>query len=306
MKKFLLQSTLFSIASIIPIYFVLSKANGYTDPYYLRFTTPQQKSLILGTSRSAQAIRPDVLNKILSRKDLYNFSFTVASSSYGPVYFNTIKKKLLNTSHDGIFIVAVDPWSISNMCNPPDEISKFPENNMALGKTYFMNLNPNIQYLLDNYDKSFFNLLSSKKGDLYLHEDGWLEITMNLDSLTREKRLIAKVKEYKEEHLKKYKYSSVRMFYLKETIKYLKEHGKVFIVRLPIHPKMQEIEDVLMNDFNEKMQNVSTELNVNYLDMTNENEQYEYSDGTHIYKPASEKVSKKIGEWILNNKSNNS
>lgn len=304
MKNFLLQTLIFLIASAIPIYFVLNCAGGNTDPYYLRFTTPRKNSLIIGTSRSAQAIRPDILNKLLARNDLFNFSFTVSSSSYGPIYYENIKKKLVKNSHNGIFILEVNPWNISNKSDNPNEIEKFPENEMALGKTYFTNLNPNVQYLFDNYNRSFFNLLSKKKGNLFLHEDGWDELIVELDSLTRTKRTVIKIREYKEINLKKYKFSTVRMFYLKEIIKYLKEHGEVYLVRLPIHPKMQEVEDLLMNDFNKKIKSISSEFNIHYLDMTNKNNEYEYSDGTHIYKSSTEEVSKEISAWILSLKKN--
>ncbi len=55
MKKFLLQIGAFivlplSVLVLTTIYY----ADGFIDPFYKRFTSPQQENLIIGTSRAAR------------------------------------------------------------------------------------------------------------------------------------------------------------------------------------------------------------------------------------------------------------
>ena len=104
-------------------------ADGTTDDYYLKFSSPKQSSLILGTSRAKQGIIPSVLSSSIENVDyqMFNFSFTLKSSPFGLVYYNAIKQKIDLESKDGCFIVTVDPWSISEkICDlnkSPDSLS---------------------------------------------------------------------------------------------------------------------------------------------------------------------------------------
>ena len=44
--------------------------------FYLRFTSPKHNSLIIGTSRSAQGIHPNIIDSILNLEDInsiYNY-----------------------------------------------------------------------------------------------------------------------------------------------------------------------------------------------------------------------------------------
>ena len=101
-------------------------------PFYVRFTSPTQHNLIIGTSRAAQGIQPTVLNEIIPNKSFFNYAFTAAQSPFGPVYLKSIQKKIDTTTKNGIFIVTVDPWSISSKSKDPNDSSKFRENNLAL------------------------------------------------------------------------------------------------------------------------------------------------------------------------------
>jgi len=88
-----------------------------------------------------------------------------------------------------------------------------------------------------------------------------------------------------------------RLDYLKKTIELLKLHGKVYMVRLPIHPKMFEIELKLLPEFNKIISPIAKMTN-GYLDMSNENNCFQYTDGNHLYKKSGQLVSKEIAEWI--------
>lgn len=298
MKGFLLKLSLFVAVVIILFVWIFSRANGYTDAYYLRFTTPPQSNLILGTSRGAQAIQPAVLKDSLG-KDFFNYCFTLTNSPYGPVYLNSIKKKLKSESTNSIFILAVDPWSISSITVDPNDITHFRENDRFLDNTYLVNTKPNYEYLIKNAGRNEYKQLifGSHDTSTFLHQDGWLEISVPMDSVSKNKRLEKKLTEYRNGPLKQYKYSSVRFSLLRETILYLSKKGHVYLVRLPIHPKFLEIENELMPDFNEKIQTLIPISN-GYLDMTVYNNQFEYVDGNHIYKTSGEQVTKDISSWI--------
>ena len=74
-------------------YAVFSLADGSTDAFYVKFTTPKQKALIIGSSRAAQGLQPAVINLVLENTHIYNYAFSRVHTPYGPAYFNSIKKK---------------------------------------------------------------------------------------------------------------------------------------------------------------------------------------------------------------------
>lgn len=309
MNKFLIKTILFVLLLLITILFVFSRADGYTDPFYLRFTTPQQSSLILGTSRAAQGIQPQTLNKFLKRNDIFNYSFTIAHSPYGPAYLNSIKKKLNHDTKNGIFILTIDPWSISSQGENPNDTCNFREQNLVIGKLRWVNMNPNIPYLMkyynEPYKKLIFNPITSINTNnnvwtdiMYLHRNGWLEITIQMDSASVSERIKGKIKAYKEQILPLNKYSSKRLKYFIKTIDFLKDHGEVYIVRLPIHPQMMQLDDSLIPEFDEIMTKISSDKNVPYLNLTNKNETFRYTDGNHLYKDSGAIVTKLISDWI--------
>lgn len=295
MKKFVFKTGLYLILLSLFIFFVFKQADGYLDPFYLRFTSERQSSLILGTSRAAQGIIPSVLNENLGRDDIYNFSFTNIHSPYGATYFNSILKKLDSHSEAGIFIVAVDPWSISSNNNDPNNESKFRENTRFLAHMEYVNLNPNIPYLLNHYNDQFINIFD-KKYYTNLHNDGWLEVNIKIDSISNEKNIENKILDYKEK-LNFFNFSEVRKKYLLKTIEMLKQHGEVYLVRLPIHPDMMTMDSTLIPDFEHKIQDVIGESD-GYFDMTPFNSDFIYTDGNHLYKESGKLVSEKIAKWI--------
>jgi hypothetical protein len=298
MKIFLIRAALF-LALIFTMFFIIFLSiNKNIDPFYLRFTTPKQTSLVLGTSRAAQGIQPEVLNKTLGRNDIFNYSFTIDISPFGPNYFNIIEKKIDTTKRDGIFIVTIDPWSISSRLDELNDIKKFRELSLQ-GHIDYVNMNPNIFYLLLKYEGPFFNLLFKKNSYSYLHNDGWLEINVPMDSSSLEYRLNDKIKTYREKNLLNYKYSEIRLEYAIKTIDYLKKYGEVYLIRLPIYPLMLDVENQFMPDFDSKVARIKSEANVDYYDMTDLNSKLIFVDGNHLYKASGEIVSATIGKYIL-------
>lgn len=296
MRKFLIQITVLTILVIVSFALVLSRANGYTDPFYRRFTSPKQNNLIIGTSRTAQGLQPEVFKNILNR-NFFNYSFTIAHSPFGSTYLESIKKKLNTQETKGIYIISIDPWSISSMTAFPNDSLHFRELELCLGNTTNVNSNPNFTYLLHNLKGRYNELLFQKKSGLYLHDDGWLEVTVNMDSITVNKRIADRVEMYRTNNLPYYHFSSLRLDYLKNTIEFLNHHGEVYLVRLPIHPDMMAIDNQLMPDFDNKIQNI-VPLTKGYYDMTKLNNDFSYTDGNHLYKESGVIVTRMIAQWI--------
>lgn len=282
MKKFLIKSILFLLIFLIISIWIIGYIFNNGDAFYKRFTTPRQTSLILGTSRAAQGLRPSLLNKFLGRNDIFNFSFTIEDSPFGPTYLESIKQKLNPNTKNGIFIIAVDPWSLSSPGRNPNDTNAFPEKNKVLTTVSNVNLNPNLEYIYRNFSELIFKFRQSFS--VHLHEDGWLEVTVPMDSATVLERISKKIEEYKTQYLPFYHFSEKRMEYLRKTIRFLKKHGDVFLVRLPVHPEMYELDSILVPDFDGKMENLAYSEEVDFFSWMCYNRIYEYTDGNHIYK----------------------
>lgn len=298
MKKFLIEVAIFLVLVLGSFFIVFIQADGSSDPFYIRFTTRKQHALILGTSRAAQGIQPAVLDKILPGNNFFNFSFTLISSPYGPVYLNSIKKKLDQETTNGIFILSVDPWSISSKSGYPNDSTRFKERRQILSLSPWVNLYPNIPYLVNFYGEPFYTLIWKEKTSMFLHNDGWLEVTIRMDSSAIRKNIDRKIYIYKKNNLPNFKYSEVRYEYLIKTIAFLKQHGDVYMVRLPVHPKMMEIDNQLVPDFSEKMNLISKTTGTPYLDLTGLNDSLTYTDGNHLYKESGKIITRRIGNWI--------
>lgn len=294
MKKFIYKLLIFSLIPLISLIGVCFLVDGSTDPFYLRFTTPKQQNLILGTSRAAQGLHPKVFRDIMG-VNIYNYAFTIAHSPYGKVYLESIKEKH-NKKENGIFILTVDPWSISNWNNSANDLSKFRENDLFLKTMNYVAIYPNFEYIYENF--SNLEEIFDYSRTTYLHENGWLEIkNIPMDSLSLKKRINSKVKVYKYEHLPKTNYSNIRFEFLMKTICYLSGYGEVYLVRLPIHPDMMVVENALMPKFDSVIGN-AIEISDGYLDLTKLNSSFRYTDGNHLHKTSGKKISKIIANWI--------
>lgn len=314
MKFFILKTILFLLFPGIVLIAAFFVADGVTDEFYMRFTTPRQKSMVVGTSRAAQGIQPYVIDSVFNagnhKLNLFNYSFTVAHSPYGPAYYKSIRKKLDESSLTGKFIVAVDPWSISSKAQNPNDSSIFPENNLSVGKTKCIDCYPNFEYLTNSYSKPLLMVFVDKllvalkmegKESLLLHKDGWLEVTVSMDSMEVRKRIEKKVSDYEKNELPYYHFSSLRYEYLKKTIDLFQKHGDVYLVRLPVSKRMKDLDDRMLPEFDSVISSLAKSRNIPYLNFCLSSEDYKYTDGNHLYKESGYVLSKKIGELMLNN-----
>jgi len=256
--------------------------------------------MIIGTSRAAQGLQPEVFQPILS-EDIYNYAFTVSHSPFGEVYYNSIKRKH-NKQTGGLFIVTIDPWSISSSCMPVNAQNEFREKGKFVDKTTVVDLNPNIFYLLNSFSGNYLDVLIGKKSHVFLHNDGWLEVKgIPMDSASMAQRRKKKLAAYRNNKLPNYNFSSTRLDYLIKTVTYLKQYGDVYLVRLPVHESMLSIENELMPRFDDKISK-AIQLADGYLDMTPNNMNYIFTDGNHLHKSSGVHASKAIANWILRRK----
>lgn len=299
-NKFLKRVVVFSIIVLLTLCAYIYSFNiGSLDFYYKRISSPKQTSLILGNSRAAQGLVPDELNKILNLKDnpLYNFSFTANYSPYGEVYYNAIISKLKDETHNGVFILSVDPGSISASEDNPNDESEFVDNNSFLNHINCFSCNPNLDYIIYGhetfYKKVFLNMI---RGRGYLHDDGWLEMKLKNDSISRSSRLKSKLSN--KNYASNYTPSEVRLEYLKKTIDVLKEKGDVYMVRLPMHKDILERQENALPQFEQMMNDISTEKNIPYFSFINDSHHYLYSDGSHLTPESARKISIDIANKI--------
>jgi hypothetical protein len=68
-------------------------------------------------------------------------------------------------------------------------------------------------------------------------------------------------------------------------------------VRLPVHPSLYEIELELLPDLHSVIANLIP-LADGYLDMTDQNSEYQYTDGNHLHKASGKVVSQRVATWI--------
>lgn len=300
MKKFLFRISFYIIGALLLFGVLGWYADGNTDDNYRHFAVKKPQNIILGDSRGAQAVVPNLLHKKLE-KDFDNFSLNVMQSPYGEIYYKALQRKLDPDTQNGLFIITVDPWNLSlgkNVKNSRD----FPEEHSPLKNMNFYDLSPNYEYLLRNYTRSWFKLYTEReekgKSNTYLHKNGWMEVTVNMQKDSVAKREIEKVKFYKD-LVQTQNISQIRLNALEDIITFLKSKGSVYLVRIPASGKIMEIENSYSPDFSEKMKQISTKHKVRFFDFTSKYNDYMYTDGNHMYKESGKVFTSQIADSIL-------
>jgi hypothetical protein len=294
MKKFIFHIVILFIAVSTSILIIFSFADGHADAFYLKFTSSKKTNLILGTSKAAQGIQPDILISICD-DEFYNYAFAINSSPYGKVYLNSIKNKLYTSDTTQTFVLCVDTWSISAITINPNDTLNFRENNSYLSGISNPNQKVNYQYLTNYFDESYYKILR-RKSTAFLHDNGWLEVDLKEDSVSIARRTASTIKGYRD-NIEEYNFSPVRYSYLLKTIEYLDKYGKVYLVRLPVHPDLMSVENEIVQNFNAEIQSAINKSE-GYFDMSLYNSNFEYTDGVHLNKESGKEVSILIANWI--------
>ncbi|WP_280695038.1 hypothetical protein [Chryseobacterium sp. H1D6B] len=303
MKKFLFKIAFYVLGAALLFAFLGSYADGNTDDNYMHFAVEKPENIILGDSRGSQAVQPRFLENKLHRK-FDNFALNVVQSPYGPIYLKALKRKIKPDTKDGIFILTVDPWNLSlnkYVKKPKD----FPEEHSPLKNMYFYNLSPNYEYLLKNYGRSWFKIYSEReaagRSNTYLHKDGWMEVTVTMQKDSLAKRDIEKLNFYKN-LAKTQNLSQTRLNSLEDIIKFLKDKGKVYLVRIPASKDITALEKSYAPDFDEKMKQLSKKHQIPFFDFSPKFNEYIYTDGNHMYKESGKVFTAQIADSILMNR----
>ena len=296
-SKLLLRLLLLAVAGLLGAMLLAPVVlKGGVDAFYGRFTTPPAGSLVLGTSRAAQGIRPAVLTARLGGQfegPLLNYAFTLTHSPYGPAYLRSIQRKLRPETKNGLFIVAVDPWSLS-LTGPE---GAFPEDNSFIGQLHQVSQNPNLAYLARFQTKPLYRLLLDyATATERLHPDGWLEVRIGTDSAQVRARTARKLHDYRQlaasQHL-----STGRLLALRQTIEFLKQHGRVVLVRLPVGPSLLQLEQIYQPGFDQLMRRMAADYAVLYLDYSAQ--PYATTDGNHLQREASAIFSQRLAADLI-------
>lgn len=249
--------------------------------------------LIIGSSKAARGIHPDVFRNHLD-KDLYNFAFNLGVSQYGPVYTSAIKRKL-QTTGESIFILEVDPWNIVSTATDPNDSDLFREHESFLAGLSDLNAKPNYNYLLNYFEGSFYQLLKPDSRAELL-DNGRYKVGLNQSENEINRRSASAIRSY-ERYMIHCKLSDTRLKALEDLVEYLKAKGDVYLVRLPVHPDLMKLEDSLMPDFDRLISTVVSRSN-GYLDMSEQNDEYTYTDGIHLDEESGKEASEGIAKWI--------
>ncbi|AOW21717.1 hypothetical protein [Urechidicola croceus] len=298
------------LGSLIILMYVGAAYNlsqNFVDSYYHKFTY-KSGSLIIGLSRGIYGVTPEVIEEEFNQeinKPVLNFAFDRVQSPYGDILLKAIKHKIDTTSSNGLFILSVSPASffISNKINE-ENVKKIDEDKYLDRMTKF-NMNPNFEYIRKCYDGSLYRgFIGSPENIRKSHTNGWIEFKEGFGSY---KVSETQIKGWKEENFLGYLKvgenqikSEYRISKFEQTITYLKKHGKVVLVRLPLDKDFVDLENNFWKNFDNEMATISENQNVPYLNYTTASNTYETFDGSHLFGYSAKLFTKKLCDDIKN------
>jgi hypothetical protein len=302
LKRFLLHISIWGALLAVTFGGVIAyNAGPRTDFFYNRFTEPKADNLILGSSRAAQGINPSEFGEESSER-FFNYSFTNFNSPYGQCYFAAAKKKFTEKK-GAITILEVNAFTLSNyLRNMEGDEEVFEECETAPSNMWSVDANPNFEYIIRNYSGDLRTLTGIKPRpySIYLHDNGWLEVEMLLDTAYFRENTEEKVKHYNE-LVPKIKPSTERWKALEETVSYFKKYGEVYLVRVPVSPEMEEIEKNYYPSFNSEVVAFAKDNSVKFLNYFHLNDSLYFTDGNHLHRESARTFSKILGadlKWL--------
>lgn len=276
-------------------------ADEESDPLYVKIASKPAGSMIIGSSRAAQGLVPSILDSLLEipyKKPFFNFAFSHVHSRYGPVYLRAIQKKLSPETGEGLFLLVVDPAVIAANRFYPEDTTLFPERSTFVNTLRHFDTRPNFSFLFDQYPNAWGSLLLNHFiNPVKARDNGWIEVLIPDDAASRQMRLGMKLTEYQQ----KYRintYSRTRFLYLAKTIEFLQQHGKVMLVRMPVHPQLYALEEKNSDSFEEAIQSLCRKYTLPYLDYSPFRDQYQYTDGSHLTRKSARIFSRRLARDI--------
>jgi hypothetical protein len=281
MKRFFLRAFFFLIVvtlSAAPFIWKISK--HFNDRFYNKFRD-KANSMIIGGSRALFGINPDSLNRSgWMKAPVLNFSFTVATSPYGETYYDAIVKKIQEDDTGGVFILDVNPITIS----ASKKNSSLPEDQLILSRLKVFNMDPNLDYILENGGHPLYQFLFDRSAALpdgeIPHTSGWLEGITKTDSIHFEARTEKGITAYRKV-FGETGVSDFRLAWLRKIVDELSAHGRVYLVRLPVSLRMRSLEQEYYPDFSDRMHQLIAGTKAKYFDFS-ERTGYVFNDIHHL------------------------
>lgn len=300
----------FSILPLLVVAVAIYCLARNTDDFYKRFTSPRQNSFILGSSRAAlmdPAVMDDIVHQKFPNTAIYNYAFTWAHSPYGPKYLESIEKKLEPKTKDGVFIVTVEPTALMVDKKKPDSPEFYVENDKSVAKTSMVAVNPNIEYLFESYEPSITNefnkeIIPPKNGfgiPSILDNGRYYAKIIKKVSSDKQKMFNQKNMRIFQERIDGLKVSENRILYLEKTIDFLKQHGKVIVIRMPVNQEPYSMENKAFPDFDQRIEAVAAKTGVSYINYNSRQNQYQWMDEVHLDEKSIEAFSKIVAEDLL-------
>ena len=260
----------------IPYYMLLTRQIKKLDPFYWK-STYASPNLIIGASRAQKGLAPPVLQEELNLEHkALNLAFTGVDSPYGKPYFNLIKRKIKDTNTEGLFVLSVHPISVMDY----EFANGRREEGFRFYDLWSVNSNPNYEYIFRNVNgvQSLLPQLifKGKQGREYdvIHDDGWIERTYPEE---RKPKSLDEVRALNIHPVR----SRNREEWLQKTVKFLKQKGKVVIVRMPVKQDILEKEEEVFPAFSSFVSSIATSEEVLFLDYTDRGDEFTYFDAYH-------------------------
>jgi len=196
----------------------------------------------------------------------------------------------------------VNPWVVS--AHVGREPSRFVERGLEVARTRLVNsIDPNYEFLLQSYAEPFYkaalnDAIDAVRGDTVetyrVTSSGWARYDASMDSQDVAQRTQTEL-ENAQEFTHDQELSDTRLRSLRRTISFLRRHGDVYLVRLPLSKPYLRQEEAYLPQFDSLMTSIAREEDTHYFNMSGHGERYRFTDGEHLYRRDARKASK----WLL-------
>jgi hypothetical protein len=309
MKKIITVTSILIVLIAASLALVFMKVEGESATYdlkYSKLSSSKQGSIIIGTSRPAQGIDPllvdGITSPVIHNQPLYNFSFNLGCSPFGPAYYRAIEKKITKGKGDSIrvFVISVDPWAVSDFTEDyQPEGASYYEDLTFMGKINQVEGTPNYDYLMTSFRRPLYSIFISGEGKPKVRKMGaYFDKKHVYSEDAIDKHITAKMKFYKKEQLNKKKFSQTRYDYFEKTIELLNQYGQVIILRMPVSKEMHDLEEKYMPEFEEMVKKTSDKYELPFYNPYKRSGEYLSVDGNHLYGSGVKTFSKELGLYI--------
>jgi hypothetical protein len=247
---------------------------------YARLSDSSYENLILGTSRAAYAVSPEVLEAQLIGGEWCNFSFTLSDSPWCAAYANAVEDKLScldSQTQQPVFLLFVDPWSLSEEAS--GETSFLADQGIRSCGTsgwYFLlkHTDP-----LGVWKFSWWNALVDANSSwtgihrpvIEITPSGWLKAEPINDLKVIRRAIDSKLQVYRGKSRSSSWPGVPNQEALEQVIDAIQSRTltpKIVLVRPPVVPEFKELEESHCPGFQEEMNRLLSKYNLRYWDFS--------------------------------------